>query len=493
MNKEKVSKEPTLFLALLPVVLLIIMMAVGVYLFQDDLTSGPSQVALVTAAIIGALVAIFHLKIPWEKIEEGILKNLSNTGGAIFILLMIGALTASWIQSGVVPTLIYYGLKIINPSIFLLIVFLFTGVISLMAGSSWTTIGTIGVAMISTGEILGFHTGWLAGAIISGAYLGDKLSPLSDTTNLAASISGVDLYKHIKYMALTNLPSFLIVAIIFGIAGFFIPTNAVLDVEEQCAEIASTYNISLWLLLIPCFTIFLIFKKLSPFITLFLSAVVATAVAMFAQPDIINQISPYAEGDPMRYIYVPMKMLSSHVDIETGNEILNGLASTNGMGGMMTTIWLILCVVAFGGVMESAGYINAVTQKIAGAMKSATSLVSSTIGTCIFCNIVISDQYMSILIPGKMFSQVYKDNGYEARLLSRSLEDSATVTSVLIPWNTCGVVQSSVLGVPTLTYLPYCFFNYLSPIVSILFAVVGYKIYQFGKPVMNVFRKGREK
>ena len=215
----------------------------------------------------------------------------------------------------------------------------------------------------------------------------------------------------------------------------------------------------------------------------------ATVVAMFAQPAIIDQISPYAEGELMRYIYVPFKMLSSHVDIKTGNDILDGLASTNGMGGMLNTIWLILCVVAFGGVMESAGYINAVTEKIAGAMKSAGSLVASTIGTCVFCNIVISDQYMSILIPGKMFSQVYKDNGYEPRLLSRSLEDSATVTSVLIPWNTCGVVQASVLGVPTLTYLPYCFFNYLSPLVSILFAYAGYKIYQFGKPVLSLGRK----
>ncbi|MBR5857167.1 MAG: sodium:proton antiporter [Bacteroidales bacterium] len=477
------AKKPTLFMAILPVIILIAIMAVGVYLFGDELTNGPSQMALVTAAIVGALVAMFKLNIPWEKIEAGILKNLSNTGGAIFILLMIGALTASWIQSGVVPTLIYYGLKVIHPSVFLLIVFIFTGVISLMAGSSWTTIGTIGVAMISTGEILGFHSGWLAGAIISGAYLGDKLSPLSDTTNLAASISEVDLYKHIKYMTITNIPTFILVGVIFAVAGFFIPVNSTLDVEQQCAEIASTYNISLWLLLIPCFTIFLIFKKLSPFITLFLSAVVAVVVAMFAQPDIINQISPYSEGELMRYIYVPLKMLSSHVDIETGNDILNGLASTNGMGGMMNTIWLILCVVCFGGVMESAGYINAVTEKIAGAMKSATSLVASTIGTCVFCNIVISDQYMSILIPGKMFTQVYKDNGYEARLLSRSLEDSATVTSVLVPWNTCGVVQSSVLGVPTLTYLPYCFFNYLSPVISIFVAAAGYKIYRFGKSI----------
>ncbi len=477
------EKKPTLFIALLPVIILIAIMAIGVHLFGDELTSGPSQVALVTASVVGALIAMFKYKIKWEDLEAGILDNLSKTGGAIFILLMIGALTSSWILSGVVPTLVYYGIKIINPSIFLVIVFIFTSIISIMAGSSWTTIGTIGVAMVSTGEILGFHSGWLAGAIISGAYLGDKISPLSDTTNLSASVSEVDLYKHIRYMFVTNIPSVLICAVIFTVAGFFVPIKSQLDIEQQCAEIASTFNISLWLLLIPGFTIFLIYKKMSPYITLFLSAVVATVVALIAQPAIIDQISPYAEGELYRYIYTPLKMLSSEVTVTTGNEMLDGLASTRGMVGMMNTIWLILCVVAFGGVMEAAGYIDVVTRKIARSMESAVSLVSSTIATCIFCNLAISDQYMSILIPGKMFAQVYKDNGYEARLLSRSLQDSATVTSVLIPWNTCGVVQASVLGIPTLVYLPYCFFNIISPIVSIIVAAIGYKIYKFGKPL----------
>lgn len=469
-------KKPSLFLAILPVIVLVMVITVGVHLFGDELTSGPSQIALITAAITGALIAMYYLKVPWEKLEEGILDNLSKTGSAIFILLMIGALTASWTLSGVVPTLIYYGLKIINPSIFLLVIFLFTSIISIMAGSSWTTIGTIGVAMLSAGEILGFNVGWLAGAIISGAYLGDKISPLSDTTNLSASVSGVDLYKHIKYMLVTNIPTFIITAIIFAVAGFFVPVNSQLDIEEQCMQIAQTFNISLWLLLIPAFTIFLIYKKQSPFITLFLSAIVGTVVTLFAQPGIVAQISPYGTDDTFTYIYVPLKMLSSKVNIETGNEMLNGLASTSGMGGMMNTIWLILCVVAFGGIMEAGGYINTVTERMIKYMKSATSLVASTIGTCIFFNMSLSDQYMSILIPGKMFSKAFKDNGYRPELLSRSLQDSATVTSVLIPWNTCGVAQSTVLGVPTLVYLPYCFFNILSPIISIIITAIGYKV-----------------
>ncbi len=474
-------KRPTLFLALLPVVILVMIIAVGVYLFGDGLTSGPSQVALITASVVGALVAILYLKVPWEKIEEGMLDNLSKTGSAIFILLMIGALTSSWILSGVVPTMIYYGLKVINPSIFLFVIFIFTALISTMAGSSWTTIGTIGVAMLSAGEILGFHQGWLAGAIISGAYLGDKVSPLSDTTNLSASISEVNLYTHIKFLMITNIPLVIICAVIFAVAGFFVPVNAQLDVAQQCAEIASTFNVSLWLLLIPGFTIFLIFKKVSPYITLFLSAIAGTVVAMFAQPDIISQITSYTEGDIMRYIYAPLKMLSSEVTIETGNQMLNELASTSGMSGMMDTIWLILCVIAFGGVMEAGGYIATVTEKIMRFMHGATSLVASTIGACIFCNLTLSDQYMSILIPGKMFGKAFKDQGLKPEMLSRSLQDSATVTSVLIPWNTCGVVQASVLGVPTLVYLPYCFLNLLSPIISIVVVAMGYKIARIAK------------
>lgn len=476
-------KKPTVLLALVPVLILILILVAGVQMFGDALTSGPSQIALISASVVGALIAIFYLKIKWEQLEEGIMDNLAKTGSAIFILLMIGALTAAWIQSGVVPTMIYYGLELINPGIFLFITFIFTGIISTMAGSSWTTIGTIGVAMLSAGKILGFHEGWLAGAIISGAYFGDKISPLSDTTNLSASISGVNLYKHVKYLLITNIPTFILTAVFFCVAGFMIPNSSNLSVEEQTTQIAAAYNISPWLLLIPGFTIFLIYKKISPYLTLFISALIGSVVAVFAQPQIIAQITPYEASSWQTYIYAPLTLLSSPVSVSTGNAMLDGLVSTKGMSGMLNTIWLILCVVAFGGIMEASGYIRTITEKMVKLINNTASLVGTTMGSCILCNVILSDQYMSILIPGKMFSSIYKEKGYEPELLSRSLQDSATVTSVLVPWNTCGVVQASVLGVPTLVYLPYCFFNIISPLVSLAVAIIGYKIIRWGKSV----------
>lgn len=486
---DNMKRKPTILLSLLPVVILVVVIALGVKLFGSDLTSGPSQIALILASVIAALIAMLYLKIPWEKLETGILENLYKTGSAIFIVLMIGALTAAWTLSGVVPSLIYYGLHIINPSIFLFIAFIFTAVISIMAGSSWTTIGTIGVAMVSTGHILGFSEGWLAGAVISGAYLGDKISPLSDTTNLSASVARVNLYKHIRYLIITNIPTVLISAAIFLIAGFMIPSASNIDVAQQCRDIKETFNISLWLMLIPGFTIFLMYKKVSPYLTLFLSAVVAVVIAVLAQPQIIDQVCNGSSDPLYRYVFAPVKILSSQVDITASNQMLSDLASTRGMGGMLNTIWLILCVCAFGGIMESGGYISVITEKMVRLMHNATALVSSTIGTCICCNLILSDQYMSILLPGKMYYDAYKKEGYEPELLSRSLQDSATVTSVLIPWNTCGVAQSTVLGIPTLVYLPYCFFNILSPIISILVVATGYKITRFGEKVVHLRTK----
>lgn len=478
-------KKPGLLLSLFPVILLIAIISISVFTLKGDVTGGPAQVALLFSAVTGAVIALIKLHIPWEQLEKGMLENLSNAGSAIFILIAIGALTATWIQSGVVPSLIYYGLELINPSIFLIVIFLFTAVISMMLGSSWTTIGTIGVAMISAGQILGFHAGWLAGAIISGAYFGDKVSPLSDTTNLASSTAGVKLYDHVKYMLITNIPSVIIVAVIFTIAGFSIHANSNLDVAGQLAALKGTYRISGWLLLIPLFTIFLIIKKVSPFLTLFLSAVLAAIIACIVQPQIISQISPFQTGDWRTYMYAPIKIMSSHIDITAGNSMLTKLASTNGIWGMLNTIWIILCVTAFGGIMEAAGFISTITEKLEALMRNTTSLVATTIGTCVFCNIALADQYMSIIIPGKMLKKTYENKGYENRLLSRSLEDSATVTSVLVPWNTCGVMQSTVLGVPTLIYLPYCFFNYISPIVSIICAAIGYRIFRFNKPLLK--------
>ena len=476
-------KTTSAWLALIPVSILVILIVIGSILFGDDLTAGPSQIALLIATVAGALIAMFRQKISWEKLEEGIADNFSKSGGVFFILLAIGAITASWMLSGVVPTLIYYGLKLINPSIFLLVIFVFTSLISLILGSSWTTIGTIGIAMLSAGQIMGFDSAWLAGAIISGAYFGDKLSPLSDTTYLSSGIAGVDLYKHVKYLLTTNIPLFVICAIIYTVAGFMIPSNANLDVAAESTQIASTFNISLWLLLIPVATIFMMYKKVPAFLTLFISAILSSVVAVFAQPQIIAQLVPDGTSMAQTLLIAPLKIMSMPVEITTSSPMLTELASTSGMAGMLNTVWLIMCVCAFGGVMESGGYISAITDAMTKLIKSRTTLVGSTVGTCVISNLTLSDQYMSIIIPGKMFADIYKKEGYSPELLSRSLQDSATVTSVLIPWNSCAAMQSSVLGIPTLTYLPYCFLNLLSPIVTILFTAIGYKVTRWGKPV----------
>jgi Na+:H+ antiporter, NhaC family len=471
-------KKPGLLISLLPLLVLIIIIFAGVKLFDADVTAGPSQIALLFTAVLTSIIAISYLKISWEKLEEGITDHLSKTGSSIFILLMIGAVTGSWMISGVVPSMIYYGLMIIHPKVFLLVAFLLTGLVSLMIGSSWTTIGTIGLAMLSAGQILGFPAPWLAGAIISGAYFGDKISPLSDSTNLAASVSGVNLYVHVKYMLVTTIPSAILTAIFFTIAGFMIPIDKSINIHSQLANLSNVFYISPLLLLVPVFTIVLIVKKVSPFITLFLSALLGAIVACIAQPEICAQISPDGVSGVMSHIYASLKMMSSSISLETGDAMLNTLTATKGMAGMLNTVWIILCVVTFGGVMEASGMIHTITEKMMTFVKNTFALISSTTLTSVFFNMTLCDQYMAILLPGKMFSETYKKMGYEPRLLSRTLEDSATVTSVLVPWNTCGVVQSSVLGIATLTYLPYCFFNLISPLITIFVSTIGYKIYR---------------
>ncbi|MEN6618367.1 MAG: Na+/H+ antiporter NhaC [Rikenellaceae bacterium] len=469
-------KKPSLFISFIPIILLVAMISLGVRLFGEDISAGPSQIALLFTTVLSTIIAIGYLKVPWTKLEAGMMDHLTKTGPAIFILLMIGALTGSWMISGVVPSMIYYGLKLIHPSVFLVVTFLLASVVSVMSGSSWTTVGTIGVAMLSAGQILGFSAPWLAGAIISGAYFGDKISPLSDTTNLAAGVVGVDLYTHIRYMLITIVPAFVITLIIFTIAGFVIPVTSSLNIEGQLTSISNTFNISPLLFLIPVFTIVLILKKVSPFITLFLSAILGAAVACIFQPDLCAQIASGTSGKLSLYFVAAMKMLSGSVSIDTGDAMLNTLTATRGMAGMLNTVWLILCVVTFGGVMEASGMIQVITEMLLKFVKNTFTLVASTVASTLFCNITLSDQYMSILLPGKMFAETYKKKGYAPELLSRTLEDSGTVTSVLVPWNTCGVAQSGVLHVATLAYLPYCFFNLITPVITLFVAAIGYKI-----------------
>lgn len=471
-------KRPSLLLSLFPLLFLVALISITVPIFGDEITAGPAQIALLSTALLTTLISIFFLKVSWERIEACMLDQLSKTGSAIFILLMIGALTGSWMQSGVVPTMIYYGMKLIHPSVFLLVIFILSAFVSIMVGSSWTTIGTIGVAMLAAGQMLGFSAPWLAGAIISGAYLGDKISPLSDTTNLAASVAGVELYKHVWYQLYTTIPACIVTMIFFGVAGLLIPTATAMDIGAQSEALRQTFHLSPWLLLLPVFTIVLIVKKVPPFITLFVSAILGAVAAVLFQPQLCSQMVQHTQdaGGMKQALEAGLRMISGHVHIETGNGMLNTLTATRGMAGMLDTVWLILCVVTFGGAMEASGMVQVITEKIANLTRNAASLVGSTVFTCFFFNMTLSDQYMSLLLPGKMFSDTYKKNGYAPELLSRTLEDSGTVTSVLVPWNTCGVVQSSVLHVATLSYLPYCFFNLVTPVITVVVAAIGYKI-----------------
>ncbi len=478
-------KKPNFILSIIPIILLILMIAVGVVIFEDNLTAGPSQIALLLSSLFIIIISLWRLKVPWEHLENGMMQQLIKAGPAIFILLMIGALNASWMLSGVVPTIVYYGFEIVHPSFFLVITFVLTAILSVVSGSSWTSIGTLGVAMITAGTMLGISPGWLAGAIISGAYFGDKRSPMSDSCNLSASAADVDLYKHISYLKYTNIPAFIVSLVVFTIAGF------VIEIDKgslvPIANMETVFNISPWLLIIPLITLGMIAAKIPAYITLFASAVISATIGYFVQPDIMAQISNGAEDGIYRFIQTTFTLLSSPVSIETGNELLNNLTNTRGMAGMMNTVWLILCVVAFGGVLDSSGMLNTITEKMLGLIKGRTSLVATTTGTGLMLNLAISDQYMSILLTGKMFSEVYKKRGYAPELLSRTLSDSAVVVSVLVPWNTCGVVQATVLGVSTLTYLPYCIFNIVSPIMSIIVAAINWKIRKIGNKEEEVY------
>ena len=380
--------------------------------------------------------------------------------------------------SGIIPTLIYYGLKILHPSIFLPASCIICAVISLLTGSSWTTIATIGVALMGIGRALGFEDGWIAGAIISGAYFGDKISMMSDTTVLASSTAEVPLFKHIKYMMITTTPSLVVALIVFAIAGFSTAADTVADTTIIEQALRQTYNLSPWLLVVPVLTGVLISRRLPAIVTLFASVAMAAVAMVVAQPEIIMSIAQSDSASVMHSIYAVVQAATGSTAVETGNMLLNDLVATSGMGGMMDTIWLIICAMCFGGVRYGCGMLTAISQLFIRVARRTVSVVGSTVCSGLFFNLATGDQYISIILTGNLFRNLYDNRGLERRLLSRSVEDSATVTSVLIPWNSCGMAQSTVLGVATLTYLPYCVFNYLSPLMSILMAAIGYKIFK---------------
>ena len=468
-------------MALIPLAVLILLLALTIHLFGGDAIAGGSQLSLLTASAVCTMLAMGIYRTKWQTLEGAIIANMRSATPAIIILLLIGAIAGTWMASGIIPTLIYYGLKILHPSIFLPASCIICAVISLLTGSSWTTIATIGVALMGVGRALGFEDGWIAGAIISGAYFGDKISLMSDTTVLASSTVEVPLFTHIKYMLITTTPSLLTALVVFAVVGFSGATATVADTLTIEASLQQTFNISPWLLIVPLVTGLLIAKKLPAIVTLFASALMAAVAMIIAQPDIVQQIAQTDVASALNSFKAVVQVVTTSSSVETHNELLNNLVATRGMSGMMDTIWLIICAMCFGGVMYGSGMLSALSQIFLRLARRTVSVVGSTVCSGLFFNLATGDQYISIILTGRLFHQLYDERKLEGRLLSRSVEDSATVTSVLIPWNSCGMTQSTVLGVATLTYMPYCIFNIVSPLMSIIVAAIGYKIYKKGE------------
>ncbi len=471
-------KTPTIWISLAPILVLIVLLTLNVTYFGDDTLSGSNQLALLFAAAVAGIFS-FRLGYTWEEMLDGMVKSISSALPAALILLLIGALAGTWLLSGIVPALIFYGLKLLNPSVFLLAACVISALISLATGSSWSTIATLGIALLGIGKALGWGEGVIAGAIISGAYFGDKMSPLSDTTNLAPAMAGTDLFTHIRYMLFTTGPSILITMVIFSFMGFSGDSGNIEGVEEMLLALDRTFNINVVLFLVPAAVIFMIIKRTPAIPALGMGVLLGVVFALIFQPHLFSQISGESHrGFTNSYKAIMISMFGSS-SIATGNAAIDDLLSAGGMAGMLNTIWLILCAMVFGGVMEKNGMLKCIGEKIIGFAKSTGSLVASTSATCIFFNVTASDQYLAIVVPGRMYAKTYRDRGLKPEVLSRTLEDSGTVTSVLVPWNSCGATQASVLGVATMTYLPYAFFNIISPFMTIAFAYLNIKIRRY--------------
>lgn len=470
------ASEPSLLASLTPLVILTVLLYFVISIFGADAIVGGSQIALLAAASVCAMLSIFFYGGTWEKLENAIVENIHASASAIIILLLIGSISGTWMLSGVVPTMICYGLEMLHPKVFLLATCGICALVSLLTGSSWTTIATIGVAFMGIGSALGFSEGWIAGAIISGAYFGDKISLLSDTTVLASSTVGVPIFKHIKYMLYTSLPAFILSLIVFGIAGFTTTQSSGTDVGLYTTTLHDTFHISPWLLIVPLLTGVLIAFKLPAIITLFLSTLFAAIAMLVAQPQIMSEVAGATDLDGLLKFKSILISCYGSTSIETTSPEVTSLIATRGMGGMLNTIWLILCAMCFGGAMAGSGMLRTITHSFLRIIRGTASTVASTLCSGIFFNLCTADQYISIILTGRLFRQLYEEQDLEKRLLSRSVEDSATACSVLVPWNSCGMTQATVLGVSTFTYLPYCIFNLASPVISFLVALIGINV-----------------
>lgn len=475
-------KKITMFrvgISLIPILILVTLLALNISIFGSDAILGASQVALLFSAGVAIWLAMWLFKVPWQDFEETIKSNIGDVTTAIVILFLIGAISGTWTVSGIVPTFIYYGVKIISPKVFLLTACIICALVSVTIGSSWTTIATIGVALLGIGKALGFSDGMIAGAIISGAYFGDKISPLSDTTVLASSMSKVPMFDHIRYLMYTTVPSIVITLVIFTILGFSHSGSDSSLINEYTSVLDSKFNITPWLLIVPALTAVMIARRMPALIVLALSTATAAIAAVIFQPDIIREIGALIAGDGSnaKILFTgTIESIYNSVSIETGNPEVNQLVASKGMLGMLNTVYLIICAMCFGAALKASGMLRHLASMILPLTKRRTSLVTSTVVTGTALNGIVSDQYLAIILTSSLFKDVYEKEGYENRLLSRSVEDSATVTSPLYPWSSCGMTQATILSVPTLAYLPYCFFNLISPLMSITVAAIGYKI-----------------
>lgn len=469
------NTELNIWEALLPVIILVVMLAYNVYVFGDDALSGSNQFILLLGGAVAALVG-FRNKVSYKSMMVEVAENVKSTSGAILILLMVGALAGTWLISGIIPAMIYYGLQVLNPTIFLAATLIICAVISIATGSSWTTAATVGIALIGIGEALGISLGMTAGAVLSGAYFGDKMSPMSDTTNLAPAMAGTDLFTHIKYMAYTTVPTIVVTLLVFVILGFFQNATGQADVDTLLTDIDAAFNISPWLFLVPIIVIALIIKKTPPLVALLAGTILGGIFALIFQPEVVAQVAEVKQLDFNSAYKGVLKSITVETSVATENEALADLFTAGGMAKMLGTIWLILCAMVFGGVMDAIGALARISSFMLNLFDSIFGLFASTVFTCIGLNFTASDQYLAIVVPGKMYAKAYKDKGLAPENLSRTLEDSGTVTSVLIPWNTCGAYHSGVLGVPVFDYAFYAIFNWLSPFMTLLFAAFQIKI-----------------
>jgi NhaC family Na+:H+ antiporter len=474
---KRSSKPPSYLDAAAPILLLIVLVVLAQVLFDGASTGGPFQIALIVCALFAAAIARKNGH-DLRDLGKHAVDGISSAMGAIFILLAVGALIGTWSMAGTTATLTYYGVKLINPTWFYLTCVIICGLISLSIGSSWTTVGTIGVALIAIAEVLGLNPAIAAGAIISGSYFGDKMSPLSDTTNLSPAIAGTDLYTHIRTMLWTTVPSLVITLVLFALMGFRNEVDSsAFDPTPALKALESSFNISLWTLLPLFLVLFLAVRRVPAFVAIMAGALMGGVMAVILQPQlVIAFVNDPSLSPPLALLKGVWSAMATGFTALTGYPKIDELVSRGGMASMLFTVWLVLSAMSFGAIMDYTGSLRKLLEPLVRFATTAGRLMIAAGVTAIFLNIFAGDQYMALVLPGTIFREEFKKRHIAPQMLSRQLEDTATITSPLVPWNTCGAYMAATLGVATIAYLPFCFFNLINPVLSFIFDAIGFQI-----------------